>query len=315
MRSLALAALAGTVLCASAQQTPPRFGINVDGVQVDVQVTRRGRPVAGLGAPDFELRDNGVVQRIDGVTREDVPLDLFLVLDASASVAGEPLRELSNAARIAAQALAPSDRIALLTFTHRLDEAARLSKDRGAVLAAIDGMGASGATALFDAVYAALLLREDANSRALVIAFTDGHDSSSWLLPSAVLDVAKQTDAVVYGVTLAPKEPARAASVARSGPDLLAGQLIISRPAHPYEPPAFLEDVASVTGGRVFHTANPRKLRDLFEQAVREMKTRYVLSYVPQGVAREGWHALDVKLTRRAGDVTARRGYFVPGAR
>jgi hypothetical protein len=42
------------------------------------------------------------------------------------------------------------------------------------------------------------------------------------------------------------------------------------------------------------------------------MKTRYVLSYTPRGVAREGWHTLDVRLTRRAGDITARKGYFVP---
>ena len=77
-----------------------RFAVNVEGVQVDVQVTHRGRPVAGLDGRDFELRDNGVLQRIEGVTRDDVPLDLILVLDASASVAGEPLQALSDAAKM-----------------------------------------------------------------------------------------------------------------------------------------------------------------------------------------------------------------------
>jgi hypothetical protein len=65
----------------------------------------------------------------------------------------------------------------------------------------------------------------------------------------------------------------------------------------------------------VLRTSRIGTLRDLFAQALREMKTRYILSYTPRGVPREGWHALEVKLTRREGDVTARRGYFVPSAR
>lgn len=314
MRSLGLIVVAGAVVCTNAQEQPPaRFGVAVEGVQVDVQVMRRGRPVAGLGATDFELRDNGVAQTIASVTRDDIPLDLFLVLDASASVAGELRRALSEAARIALETLATPDRVSLLTFTHRLTEAAQLSSDRGAVLEAIDAMGASGATSLFDAVYAALMRREDSPRRALVIVFTDGYDSSSWLPPSAVVDVAKQTDAVVYGVTLASAERVRRReTVARSGPELLAGQMIVTRSAGRQEPPPFLGEIAAMTGGRVLHASNPAKLRGLFEQAVREMKTRYVLSYTPHGVAREGWHTLDVRLTRRAGDITARKGYFVP---
>ena len=82
----------------------------------------------------------------------------------------------------------------------------------------------------------------------------------------------------------------------------------------PYRPPPFLAEVSSLTGGRVFHTSTPQKLQELCGTAVREMKARYVLSYTPQGVAREGWHTIEVRLTRRTGEVTARRGYFVPPA-
>lgn len=315
MRGTGTLLLTGTLLAVNGQQSPPRFEVKVDLVQVDVQVTRRGRPVGGLTAGDFELRDNGVVQRIETVTREEVPLDLFLVLDTSASVAGEPLRALTDAARIAAQALGASDRASLMTFNHRLSEPARLSTDRRVVVAAIEKLAASGGTSLFDAVYAALVRRGESKHRALVIAFTDGYDSSSWLLPSAVLDVARQTDAVVYAVTLSPDASLPDTPVFSATRDPVGGPVVVTRPAHPYRPPAFLTEIASITGGRLFHTADPRKLRDLFEQAVREMKTRYVLSYTPQGIPRGGWHALDVKLTRGRGDVIARRGYFVPGER
>jgi hypothetical protein len=45
------------------------------------------------------------------------------------------------------------------------------------------------------------------------------------------------------------------------------------------------------------------------------MGERYVLRYDPQGVAREGWHALRVRLRGAKGQVQARRGYWVPEAR
>jgi hypothetical protein len=83
----------------------------------------------------------------------------------------------------------------------------------------------------------------------------------------------------------------------------------------PDRPPAFLEEIASITGGCVLRTGSPNRLRDAFGQALREMKTRYVLSYTPQGVAREGWHSLEVRLTKAKAEVTARRGYFVPPGR
>lgn len=308
--------LAAAAVGAAGQEQRPAISVKVDGVQIDVQVTRRGRPVAGLRLDDFELRDNGVVQRIESVTRGDVPLDVFLVLDSSRSVEGERLEALAAAARIAVNTLAPQDRIALLTFSHRLSGPARLSSERAAVLTAIDRMTASGATSLLDALYAALVLRDSSPYRALVIVFTDGHDTSSWLPPSAILDVAKQTDAVVYGVTLATAQPKRDPIILPpTGAELLAGVVVPPGPTGRGQATSFLQELAAVTGGRLLDTAEPRRLRELFAQAVREMKTRYVLSYTLEGVPRAGWHALTVNLTRHKADVAARRGYVVPPER
>ncbi len=311
----------GIVLVAfalTAQERQPVFSVKVDAVQVDVQVTRRGRPVSGLRAQDFEVRDNGVLQQIESVTVEDVPLDVFLVLDSSGSVEGERLGALKAAAVAAVKALAPRDQIALLTFSHRLAGPARLSREKATALAAIDRMTASGATSILDAIYAALVLPHASLHRALIIVFTDGHDTASWLPATAVLDLAKETDAVVYGVTLEAAEP-EPASISISFPWLRSDGPFprihpTGRATRP-EDGEFLQELAELTGGRVFDTRDPRGLRKLFTQAVAEMKTRYVLSYTPEGVERQGWHALSVKLTKHDADVTARRGYFVPTER
>lgn len=61
-------------------------------------VVDKGKPVTGLTASDFELRDHDVPQRIDAVSLDQMPLDVLLVFDTSKSVAGQPLADLSRAA-------------------------------------------------------------------------------------------------------------------------------------------------------------------------------------------------------------------------
>ncbi len=56
-------------------------------------------------------------------------------------------------------------------------------------------------------------------------------------------------------------------------------------------------------------------LRALFTKALEEMRARYLLTFSPQGVAGEGWHALKVTLKGARGDVVARPGYFRQAAR
>ena len=66
----------------SAQQ--PTFSSRVDAVRVDVLVKDRGQIVRGLGPRDFEVRDEGVLQEVDLVRLEQVPLNVILGFDVSA---------------------------------------------------------------------------------------------------------------------------------------------------------------------------------------------------------------------------------------
>ena len=66
-------------------------------MRVDVLVTDANGPVRGLAPADFEIRDNGVLQQIDLVSFEQIPLNVVLVLDMSDSVAGDRLDRLRAA--------------------------------------------------------------------------------------------------------------------------------------------------------------------------------------------------------------------------
>ena len=79
---LALVALAA----ATAWAQTPSFASRIEAIRVDVLVARGGTPVLGLGENDFEVRDNGVLQTLEFVSYEDIPLNVVFALDMSASL-------------------------------------------------------------------------------------------------------------------------------------------------------------------------------------------------------------------------------------
>jgi VWFA-related protein len=309
--TLVRAALVALFAILLPQQTV--FRTRVDAVRVDVLVTRGGRPVAGLTAADFDLRDNGVGQQIEAVALEDVPLNLLIALDMSTSMAGEPLRHLKDAAHAAAASLGANDRASVLTFSHMVQKRIPWSADTAAIGGAIDSLEAGGSTSLTDAAFAALALREGVDGRMLVLLFTDGLDTASWLDPLAVIGAAKRSDLVVVPVRL--DSPANRPA----GPGGVRTLQAITLPAvirqwFEQDPQLlrqeFLPALADETGGDLIVASQSRDLRAVFVKIVAAFKTRYVLTYSPQNVPPSGWHPLDVRLKNKRGDVRARRGYM-----
>jgi VWFA-related protein len=291
--SLALAVVSGSM------QT---FKTDVDAVRVDVLVTDRNRPIAGLSRDDFVLRDNGVVQRIDAISMEEVPFSMLLALDTSSSVSGPALKDLKQAAKAAVAALRSTDRASVITFSDVLRRRAAWSPNGPALVDAIDASEASGPTALFDAAFTALSARDPSpGRRGLIVLFTDGDDTSSWLPSQTALDRTSRTDAVVYVVTTMPPPTSPDHHLYyRSGLRLTPDADLVDRSG-------FLREVVERTGGDLLIT-DTKGLPATFERIVGEFRRRYLVSYMPSGVE-GGWHTIDVTLENRRGKVTARRGY------
>ena len=257
----------------------PTFAVGVQNVNLDVLVTRGGRPIAGLSASDFVVTDNGVRQEVEVVGHEDTAVDAILALDTSASVSGTRLVALQGAAHAFVDALWPTDSITLIGFATSLRLAASPGVPRAETHVAIDELRGSGSTSLIDAIYASLLTSDPRRGRPLLLVFSDGREGGSWLTPEAVRTVARSTDAVIDYVAVGD------------------------------EPRSFLEAVAEDTGGRGWTAHSDRDLREAFVAALEDFKSRYRLRYEPRGVLVPGWHALSVKLDGAKGEVRARRGY------
>lgn len=292
--SLVLAFL-GVMSIAGSQQ---RFTSKTIGVRVDVLVTSGNQLVRGLNARDFELRDEGVVQSVSEVDVEGMPLNLILGFDTSGSVAGERMHHLLEAGNALLAGLQPQDRVALLSFASRVRLLAPLTPSRQQIRGALSVLKAEGATSLRDAAFAALALREEDPGRTLVLIFSDGADTSSWLRPATVIEAAKRTDAVVYAVALEERRYVTSSLFNRTG------EVTVQQAGK------FLDSLTEESGGRVIFANSNSDLRATFTQALAEFRDRYVLSYVPTGVSTSGWHRLEVKLKGKSGKVTARRGYF-----
>ncbi|MFN8094732.1 MAG: VWA domain-containing protein [Vicinamibacteria bacterium] len=267
-------------------QAPPVFKAEVDLVRVDVAVTRGGVPVADLRPRDFEIREDGRLQNVDGLLEErDLPLDVSLVLDASTSVRGERLLALREGALAFVDGLRPADRAAVICFSEQVSLRAAAGEPVERIRRAIETVEGNGSTALRDALWSALALREvPSATRGVVVAFSDGVDNMSWLSEAQLLDTARRTDSVVYGVIAAPAR----------------GQAGTNE--------RFLDALASATGGRTWRLTEGRPLRSVFVEVLAHIRSRYVLSYVP-GVDRPGWHALEVRLRGPRASVLARPGY------
>ena len=297
-----MTSLALVLVAAASQAPPPTFAVGVESVYVDVFVTEGGRPVVGLTASDFELKDNGVRQPVELVGVESFPLTTYLVLDTSGSVNGDKLEKLQAAGRALLGGLRAGDEASLLTFDEEVRVRVPPTSDRERLERALLGIRPGGATALFDALYAGTMLASG-RGRSLLVVFTDGEDNLSWLEARQVRRVLVESNVLVQAVGIVA-EAERAAL-----PETL-------RAREPPEAPHVqaLRQLAEVTGGRFWGASAPDRLADAFLAILEAMKTRYVLRFEPGRAKREGLHELEVKLTRRGGKVHCRKAYFVgPG--
>ena len=226
--------LVGALIALAAPQQPPVFRAEVGVVRVEVLVTRGGETVRGLTAADFELRDQGRPRRLEPVLEEQAPVDAVLALDMSGSVRGPKLDALRNAARAFLDGLRAGESAALLAFREEVVLLEPFTPDLARLHRALANAQPGGSTALCDAVYAALRLREPGPRRTAVVVFSDGIDNVSFLTAPQVVEAASRSDAVVYAVAV--RDPGERES-------------------------SFLRDVVRATGGRLFEVSSERTSR------------------------------------------------------
>ena len=274
-----------------------QFRTQTDAVSVEVSVMSGTRPVAGLTSADFTLTDNGVPQAIVSLSIDAVPLDITVLLDAARRFDKTSNREQQQAAASARRVLsllAADDRVTMVRFSGDWHDIADVHPGEGRQpeLEPVPGGGASTA----DYLALTLMRRGPEDRRRLVLLFETGLTSNAHAVqPARLLEIARRFDGVLHVVEFCRQ--------------------IFPRPGEPcHRVDDRLPETAESTGGQLHHANSPERVGEIIERIVDSFRKSYVLRYTPQGVAREGWHALEVKVTRPPGNrytVRARKGYYI----
>ena len=241
--------------------------------------------MTGLTAADFRVLEDGSPQTITAFAAGEFPLAVAVAVDRSFSMAGERgarLNMAKSAARAFIGALKPQDQVMVIAIGSDTSVIAPLSANHAAALAAIDRLDAWGTTPLYDAAVSALDAIQSAKGRRALVLLSDGTDRYSETSAAALVDHVRRRDVLVYPVAIGPARP------------------------------AVFAELATASGGRSLLVKDPRELSSTLTSIARELRSQYLLGYVPsrETTAERSWHSIDVTVNRAGGIVRARDGYF-----
>lgn len=300
----------GLLLPAQAQdqeqpgKAPSVIRVDVNLVMVDATVkTKAGQIMANLKKEDFELREDGVPQKIDIFSRDELPLSVALVLDLSDSI-GPFLGPLREAANTALSALKPEDEVALFTFSTEAELRVPFTKDKSLLAQQINAFKVGGATNINDGIFVAAqyLLNAPQKGRKVIILISDdvGTDAGG----QGTRDIVTETiaaDSVLYNLKIPGYNP--------PGTLFYAGMV---------QGLVNIHKVVEQTGGEIFNVPDVAHLDTVFRALIDRIKTRYTVGYYTEANGANGKpHKLDVRLASSFGKkgrdyvVLAKSGYYV----
>lgn len=279
--------------------------VDVNLVMIDTTVKNKaGQIMANLKKDDFEVREDGAVQKLTVFGRDDFPLNVALVLDLSDSI-GPFLEPLRDAAGTALAALKSEDEVALFTFSNEAQLSAPFTKDKEKIAEQINAFHTGGATNINDGIFdaAKYFLAQEPKGRRVVLLISDdvGTDAGGEGTRDIVTEMTA-ADATLYNLKVPGYNPP---SVRFAG-GLIKGVVDIRK-------------VTEETGGEIFDVQNMGSLDSTFRALIERIKTRYTLGYYTSANGAEGKpHKLEVRLASSFGkkgrdySILAKSGYFIP---
>lgn len=295
---IVLIALFGIALSRASQSdgSGDEYKIKVKVTEVVLRATvtdHKGNFVSGLGADDFHVYEDGVLQKIQYFGHEDVPVTVGLVIDNSGSMRAKR-REVIDGAEALARSSNPKDEIFVVNFNENvsfgLPANVPFTDNVAQLEAALSRTAPSGETALYDAVAAALAhLKDGSRDKKVLIVISDGGDNASKHSLSAIRDMAAHANATLYTIGIFDED---------------------DRDRNP----RVLKQLAKESGGEAFFPRDLKQVGPICEQIARDIRNQYTIAYIPADRAPDGaYRTVQVKANAEGrGHLTVRTrtGYF-----
>jgi VWFA-related protein len=280
----------------------PRAELRVDASLVEVPVhvtTFQGQAVTNLKPENFRVLEDGVEQKITYFTRDDAPLSVGLLFDASGSMQNK-IGKSAEASAAFVKTANPQDEFFLIEFSDKPKLAVPFSMNPEAIYKRIAHMRPFGRTALLDAIHMALLQMKNAkNLRKAIVIVSDGGDNRSRYTAGEVKEGMLESDVQLYAMGIF---------------DWPALRSVKRLPVEERNGPRLLDELAEETGGRHYPVEDLGDLPSISERISRDLRNEYVIGYSPSNAARDGKYRR-IQLEVAGGEklkADYRHGYYAP---
>ena len=301
---VALLCLAGTP-GAFGQDKQATFKAGVDLVALNVVVLDPQQQfVGGLSAGNFAVYEDGVQQDLSFFAATELPLDLAILLDTSASMGGK-IATAQKAAVGFVSALRPVDRLMVIDIKDSSRVLTPLSHDLNAAKDAILATVPAGSTAIYNGLYLTLkeMTRqkqpEQGLRRQALVLLSDGDDTTSIVAYDDVMELAKQAGISIYTIMLRSSQ--FDSQVARRNPESSKSEY-------------GMKALAQETGGRSFFALQVDDLAGVYKTIGQELASQYALGYTSTNQRRDGaYRRVNVRIIDRDNaQPRTRAGYLAP---
>jgi VWFA-related protein len=310
----------------------PQAGIQTttEIVKIDASVVdRQSKFVAGLAQDRFRVLDNGIEQPIVFFAPIEAPAQVLVMLETSPAVYLIHAEHLTAAYSLL-DGLAPSDEVALVSYSQSPQAILAFTPDKSALAAALGqvqytlGMGDLN---FYDSVSTVLDWIAPLHGKKAIVLLTTGLDSSPPERWDALVQKLKKDDTVLFAVALGgslrrPPGTKKKKSKGAPKPDETDG------PANPVtfaKADAALLSLAKITGGRAYFPESPNDFVSIYREIASSLRHQYVLGIAPQHDGK--FHSLTVQVLGADGQsgtdsmkskkspeyqIFAREGYLAP---
>lgn len=270
-----------------AAQHPLRSSIEVIVVTATVR-DASGKLVTGLPKDAFTVYEDGEELPITQFTSDRVPLGVGLLLDTSDSMFGRRIKDAEDAAeRFLVHLLPSTDSFFMIAFNHETRVLFGWRTAADGVHDALERLHPSGATAIYDAVLAAMpYLDNRPRERAALVLITDGADTASDTTLHDLRPALLRTDAFVYAIAIDTPE---------------------AQPITQRVNVQTLDEITGPSGGHTEVVRDTAALDGAVSNIADELNHQYMLGYVSKHPGDGQYHSIRVKVAGYR--VRARTGY------
>lgn len=280
----------------------PRADLRVDSSLVLIPVhvtTMAGASVTTLKESSFHVFEDNAEQKITHFTREDAPISVGLLFDASGSMHDKMPKVIEAAAEFF-KTSNPDDQFFLVEFSEKPKLAVPFTEDSGELFRRIVHTRPFGRTSLLDAIHMALVQMKHAkNLRKAIVILSDGGDNRSRYSASEIKNDLLESDVQIFAMGIFDAEEAR-----RKTPEEQNG-------------PRLLQVLAEQTGGRHYPVDNINDLSAISARIGRQLREQYLLGYLSSNPERDGkYRRVRVTVTPTPDfpqlRIYHRQGYYAP---